>query len=140
MTETTEQKLARCETVIGLQMEEIDRLRNIVAKLTEGVDDAHSVLRRIYLNEAESSNARIKAAQASINYEKSRLESTPPALELTAKPVEDLATLIARQRKRADVLQHLPPGDPEFDRWVWREDGTCPALDSPGQGSDDDHS
>ena len=98
--ETVEQKLARYATVIGLQREEIDRLRAQVAALTEGTDDAHSTLRRIYLNEAESSNARIKAAQASINYEKSRLENAPPALELTAKPVEDLATLVHRRRRR----------------------------------------
>jgi hypothetical protein len=91
----------RLEVLCRAQADEITRLRAQVAALTEGVDDAHSTLRRIYLNEAESSNARIKAAQASINYEKSRLENVPPALELTAKPVEDLATLVHRRRRRA---------------------------------------
>ena len=35
IVETIEQKLARYESVIGLQMEEITRLRAVVAKLTE---------------------------------------------------------------------------------------------------------
>jgi hypothetical protein len=100
-----------------------------VAALTEGTDDAHSTLRRIYLNEVESSNARIKADQASINYEKSRLENVPPALELTAKPVEDLATLVHRRRRRQAALENLPPGHPEYLRWIEREDGTYPADD-----------
>ena len=132
--ETVEQKLAQYATVIGLQREEIDRLRAQVAALTEGTDDAHSTLRRIYLNEAESSNARIKAAQASINYEKSRLENVPPALELTAKPVEDLATLVHRRRRRVAALEGLPPGHPEYLRWIEREDGTYPADDDTPNG------
>ena len=127
--ETVEQKLARYATVIGLQREEIDRLRAQVAALTEGTDDAHSTLRRIYLNEAESSNARIKAAQASINYEKSRLENAPPALELTAKPVEDLATMVHRRRRRQAALEGRPEGDPEYKRWIERADGSYPADD-----------
>jgi hypothetical protein len=129
-------------------MEEIDRLRNVVAKLTEGTDDAHSTLRRIYLDEAQSSNARIKAAQASINFEKSRLESAPPALELTAKPVEDLATLVHRRRARQAAVEGLPEGHPEWARWIERRnaDGTFgypaddepAALPSPGQGNGGD--
>jgi hypothetical protein len=138
--ETVEQKLERYATVIGLQKEEIDRLRNVVAKLTEGADDAHSTLRRIYLNEAESSNARIKAAQASINYEKSRLENVPPALELTAKPVEPLADLVARRRRRQAALEGLDYNDPankaKFLAWVERPDHTYPAEDDQRNGND----
>ena len=103
--ETLEQKLERYATVIGLQREEIDRLRAVVAKLTEGTDDAHSTLRRIYLDETESSNARIKAAQASINFEKSRLENVPPPLNLVAEQHESLADIVTRQRARADAMQ-----------------------------------
>jgi len=55
IVETVEQKLARYETVIGLQMEEIDRLRAVVAKMTEGVDDAHTTLRCLYLDETQPS-------------------------------------------------------------------------------------
>jgi hypothetical protein len=105
--ETLEQKLERYATVIGLQREEIDRLRAVVAKLTEGTDDAHSTLRRIYLDETESSNARIKAAQASINFEKSRLENVPAPMELVAEPYEPLAVVVERQRARADEMRPI---------------------------------
>jgi hypothetical protein len=129
----------RLEILCRAQADEIDRLRAQVAALTEGTDDAHSTLRRIYLNEAESSNARIKAAQASINYEKSRLENAPPPLELTAKPVEDLATLVHRRRRRQAALEGLDHTDPanaaKFLEWVEREDGTYPADDD--SSSDD---
>ena len=124
----------RLEALCRAQADEITRLRAQVAALTEGTDDAHSTLRRIYLNEAESSNARIKADQASINYEKSRLENAPPALELTAKPVEDLATLVHRRRRRVAALEGLPPGHPEYLRWIEREDGTYPADDDTPNG------
>jgi hypothetical protein len=74
-----------------------------VTALTEGTDDAHSTLRRIYLDEAQPPSTR-----ASINFEKSRLESVPPALELTAAPVEDLATIVERQRARVNRILALP--------------------------------
>jgi hypothetical protein len=131
--ETLEQKLKRHEDALALCMAEIQKLRaeNETLRSAEG---AHDVLRRIYLNESESSNARIKAAQASINYEKSRLENVPPALELTAKPVEDLAALVHRRRRRADALEGRQLGDPEYLKWVEREDGTYPADDDTPNG------
>jgi len=109
LVETVEQKLARYETVIGLQMEEIDRLRNVVAKLT-GTDDAHSTLRRLYLDESQSSTARIKAAAAALNFEKGRVESVPPAIDSTCEEIEPepLAQLVERQRRRADAMLREP--------------------------------
>jgi hypothetical protein len=131
MTETVEQKLARYETVIGLQMEEIDRLRAVVAKMT-GTDGAHDVLRRIYLDEAASPSTRVKAAQASINFEKSRLENVPPPMDLTTEPYEPLADVVARQRARCEKM--------------WREDPQFQGLRSGGYlpkgngGGDDNNS
>jgi hypothetical protein len=127
LEETVEQKLARDATVIDLQMQEIDRLRAQVTALTEGTDDAHSTLRRLYLDETQSSNARIRAATAALNVEKPSLKPQPPALELTAKPVEDLATLVRRRRARQDALQDLPLEDPRRLEWIERD----------GNGSDD---
>src|SRR5215471_13649820 len=118
----------RLEVLCRAQADEINRLRDENAAL-RSAEGAHDVLRRIYLNEAESSNARIKAAQASINYEKSRLENVPPALELTAKPVEDLATLVHRRRRRQAALENLPPGHPEYSKWIERDDHSYPADD-----------
>src|SRR5215471_12130096 len=107
--ETVEQKLARYETVIGLQMEEIDRLRAVVAKLTEGTDDAHSTLRRLYLDETQSSNARIRAAAAALNVEKARLTPQPPPLDLVREPDLPLAEVVRLQRARADRMLLEPP-------------------------------
>jgi hypothetical protein len=129
--ETLEAKLKRHEDALVACMAEIEKLRaeNALLRSAEG---AHDVLRRIYLNEAESSNARIKAAQASINYEKSRLENVPPALELTARKDEPLADMVHRRRRRADALQGEPLDSPKFLEWVEREDGTYPADDDTG--------
>ena len=126
---TDAEKIELLRAKLEEMLSENDRLRALVAKLTEGTDDAHSTLRRLYLDETQSPNARIKAAQASINFEKSRLESTPPPLELTAKPVEDLATLVHRRRRRQIAVQGRLEGDPEFERWIERADGTYPADD-----------
>jgi hypothetical protein len=79
-----------------------------VAKLT-GTDDAHSTLRRLYLDEALPPTARVRAAAAALNFEKPRLESVPPPLDLTAEETyEPLATLVEKQRKRCDELLALP--------------------------------
>jgi hypothetical protein len=136
-------KLAEREDVIRqlearLQetVDENDRLRAVVAKLTEGADDAHSTLRRLYLDEALSPTARVRAASAALNFEKPRLENVPPPLELTAKPVEDLATLVHRRRRRQAALEGLDYQDPAnaatFRAWTEREDGTYPAEDDIG--------
>jgi len=117
MTDTDLQsKLAECEHVIGLltaklqeTVDENDRLRAVVAKLTEGTDDAHSTLRRLYLDETQPVGARVRAAQAAMNFEKPRLESVPPPLDLVAEPIEPLADVVARQRARADRMMLEPP-------------------------------
>jgi hypothetical protein len=85
----------------------------VVAKLT-GTDDAHSTLRRLYLDEAQSPNTRVRAATAALNFERPRLESVPPALDVVSEEIEDLATLVAKRRKRQDELcpqsaSDLPP-------------------------------
>jgi hypothetical protein len=114
-------------------VDENDKLRAENARL-RSAEGAHDVLRRLYLDETQSPNARIKAAQASINFEKSRLENIPPALELTAKPVEDLATLVHRRRRRQIALEGRLEGDPEIEKWIEREDGTYPADDDTPNG------
>jgi hypothetical protein len=97
----------RLEVLCRAQAEEIDRLRAVVSKLTEGVDDAHSTLRRLYLDETQSSNVRCLAARAALNFEKPALKPQEAPLDLVPAPVEDLATLVHRQRKRADDLLAL---------------------------------
>src|SRR6516165_10454293 len=111
----TDTEKAEYESVVGMltakleeAVGEIDRLRAVVAKLT-GTDDAHSTLRRLYLDEALPPTARVRAAAAALNFEKPRLESVPPPLDLTAEETyEPLATLVEKQRKRCDELLALP--------------------------------
>ena len=108
MTETTEEKLARFETVIGLQMQEIDRLRAENERLRT-VAGAHGVLKEIYLDPDAPQGNRIKAAQAAIQHEVPRLTPQPPALELTAEPIMPLAEVVRLQRARADRMMLEPP-------------------------------
>jgi hypothetical protein len=104
MTETVEEKLARFETVIGLQMQEIDRLRSENERLRT-VAGAHGVLKEIYLDPDAPQGNRIKAAQAALPHETPRLTPVPPPLDLVAEEYEPLAVVVERQRKRADALQ-----------------------------------
>ena len=104
MTETTEEKLARFETVIGLQMQEIDRLRAENERLRT-VAGAHGVLKEIYLDPDAPQGNRIKAASAALPHESPRIIPQPPAIDSTCEEIEPLAVVIERQRKRADAMQ-----------------------------------
>jgi len=104
-------KLIECESVIQqlvakLQetVDENDRLRAVVAKLT-GTEDAHSTLRRLYLDETQPSTTRVRAAQAALNVEKPSLKPQPAPLELVAEEIEPLADVIARQRARVERME-----------------------------------
>jgi len=108
MTETTEEKLARFETVIGLQMQEIDRLRAENERLRT-VAGAHGVLKEIYLDPDAPQGNRIKAAQAAIQHEVPRLTPQPPAIDSTCEEIEPLADVVARQRARSDRMMLEPP-------------------------------
>jgi hypothetical protein len=125
----------RLEVLCRAQADEIDRLRAVVAKLT-GTDDAHSTLRRLYLDETMSPNTRVRAAQAAMNFEKPRLESVPPPLDLVAEPDEPIADVVARQRARADKMLLE---DPAF-RAVRNFQVVPSRPDGNGNGSDNDHS
>src|SRR6516162_9893996 len=107
-------------------VDENDRLQAVVAKLT-GTDDAHSTLRRLYLDETLSPTARIRAAQAAIGHESAPLKATEPPLNLVAEPYEPLAVVVERQRARAAAL--LPKlieqtaKDNEMAARAWRNGG-----------------
>src|SRR6516165_9011128 len=129
VVETLEAKLKRHEDALVACMAEIEKLRaeNALLRSAEG---AHDVLRRIYQNEAESSGTRVKAAQASITFEKPRLESVPPPLELVAEPVESLASIVERQRARMNRILALPLEE--------RERMIAGVVRRDGNGQDDD--
>lgn len=102
--ETPEERLRRFETVIDLQMQEIDRLRAEVARLTEGAG-ALSTLQSLYRDRDLPESLRAKAAAAALAHEAPKIQSVPPAIDSTCEEIEPLAVVVARQRKRADALQ-----------------------------------
>jgi hypothetical protein len=125
--ETAEEKLLRYETVLDLQIREIDRLRAENERLRT-VAGAHGVLKEIYLDPDAPQGNRIKAATAALPHETPRLTPQPPALDLVAEEIEPLAQLVERQRARADWMLE---NDPQF---------TClPNIvpSSNGNGQDD---
>ena len=144
----TDTEKAEYESVVGMltakleeAVGEIDRLRAVVAKLT-GTEDAHSTLRRIYLNEAQNPNTRVRAAQAALGVEKASLKPQSAPLELTAEPVIPLADLVRRRRARADALLGLDYNDPadaaKIRAWANR-DHTDEPPDYSDQGNGNDN-
>jgi hypothetical protein len=103
------------------------------ARLRSSENNAHSVLKEIYNDSAASPNVRVLAARAALGHESAPLKPQPAPLELTANkpPVEDLATLVHRRRRRQAALENEPFGSPKYLEWVEREDGTYPADDKP---------
>jgi hypothetical protein len=112
-------------------MAEIQKLRAENERL-RSEEGAHDVLRRLYLDEAQNPNTRVRAAQAALNVEKPRLAPVEAPLELVAEVIEPLADVVARQRARADKML---AEDPQF-----RDLPKGPFLLKPtsGNGSDDD--
>ena len=74
--ESTEQKLNRFECVIRLQMAEIDKLRAENKRLVDwimGDADALTTLQAVYQNPQASEGNRIKAAAASLAFERPKI-------------------------------------------------------------------
>ena len=125
----------RCEFTIEYQKQEIDRLRAEVQRLIDwimGDADAHTILQSVYLDPAASQGNRIKAAAASLPFERPKLTSVEPPLKLTAVVVS-LKELLEIRRERSLKLQ--------------QQNRLCPIdgqilLPQPGNGSGngDDHS
>jgi hypothetical protein len=106
--ETAEEKLARYEFVLDAYVRELTALREENARLrSEG--GAHGVLKDVYLNRDLPESLRTKAAGLALQHEVPRLMPERAPLELTAEPIEDLATLVQRQRARADKMMQEPP-------------------------------
>jgi hypothetical protein len=125
---TDAEKIELLRAKLEETLSENDRLQVLVAKLM-GTDDAHSTLRRLYLDEAQNPNTRVRAASAALNVEKPSLKPEPAPLNLVAEKIEPMADLVARQRRRADALQGEPLDSPKHLLWVEREDGSYPADD-----------
>jgi hypothetical protein len=110
--------------IIELQIAEIDRLRAENQRLIDwimGDADAHTTLQAIYTDPTASQGNRIKAAAASLPFERPKLTSVAPPLELTAVEVISLKELVQIRRERQNRLCPI--------------DGQI-LLPQPGNGSD----
>jgi hypothetical protein len=76
-------------------------------RLRSEKSDALSVCQEVYSDPAAPAALRLKAAGLALPHETPRLESVPPALELTAEPYEDLATAVEKQRARMNKILAL---------------------------------
>jgi hypothetical protein len=120
--ETVTEKLARYETVLDLQMKELDRLRAENERLRDGAD-AHSTLQSIYRNPASPEGNRIKAAAASLPVEKPKLMSIGPPIELNRR--ERWRVFEMWSQRRQYIVEHRaipPPGwDAHLERDTFQE-------------------
>jgi hypothetical protein len=130
----------RLEVLCRAQADEITRLRAQVAALTEGTDDAHSVLRRLYLDETQPSTTRVRAAQAALNVEKASLKPVSQ-LELTAEPEPmPLAEVVRLQRARCDKMLREDPQFQALRDSGYLLEGNGSAGNSGDDSSSNDHS
>jgi len=128
----------RLEVLCRAQADEITRLRDELARATEGAG-ALAILQSLYRDPAMPQSLRAKCAIGCLPHEVPRLNPVSQ-LELKAEaPPIPLADLVAKQRRRADALMGEPIDSPKVRSWVWREDFTAPAEDhllpSPGDDS-----
>jgi hypothetical protein len=101
--ETAEQKLARYETVLDLQMKELDRLREENERLRSAAG-AHGYLKNVYADASQPTGHRIKAATAALPHEVPKLMPERAAIDATCEEIIPLAELVAKQRARADAM------------------------------------
>jgi len=116
-------------------LDENDRLKALVANLTEGAN-AHQTLQSLYRNVELPESLRAKCAIGALPHETPRLEPVPPPLDLAAEPPPiPLAELVAKRRAHVARLT-AEARDIEVLR-----DGTVRVLPKPGSngsGNGDD--
>jgi hypothetical protein len=106
--------------IIELQIAEIDKLRAEVERLLDwimGDADAHTCLQAVYNDPTAPQGNRIKAAAASLPFEKPKLGSTePPVIRLNVLPISQLleqrlARHEALERRRIIDLSSVANGN-----------------------------
>ena len=108
--ETTEQKLARFETVLDLQMKEIDRLRAENERLRGEGGGAHTALRSVYNDPEASETNKVKAAAAAIGYEQPKIGSVLPSLGNVSRTERWRVFEMWSQRRQYIIEHHaIPP-------------------------------
>jgi hypothetical protein len=129
-------KLAEYEYIIKLQMAKLEELAQENERLrTEG--GAHAALKDVYLNPNSSEGNKIKAAAASLPFERPKLMSERAPLELAAEEeIIPLAQLVEQRRARQNALCPQSASDlPPIDVLPAIADGRS----RDGNGNDSDH-
>jgi hypothetical protein len=80
-----------------------------------GDADAHTCLQAVYNDPAASQGNRIKAAAASLPFEKPKLTSVEPPVELRAESVLSIKDLLASRKAREDRLKGLGSTEPPIE-------------------------
>src|SRR5262249_27122535 len=104
MTDDKDELIRQLAQRLRETVDENDRLKALVANLTEGAT-AHQTLQSLYRRVDLPESLRAKCAIGALPHETRRLDSVPPPLDLKAEaPPEPLADVIARQRARCDRM------------------------------------
>jgi len=128
----TQSKLAECQDMIRLLTAKLTEVAAERDRLRAEKSDALSVCQELYSDPTAPPALRLKAAGLALQFEVPRLLPEKAALELQAEPVEDLATLVERQRRRADAMQR------EMRDIEVSPSGVVRILPKPGGGNGSD--
>jgi len=132
----TDIEKAEYDDVVRKLVAKCEELAAENARLRSSENNAHAVLREVYNDPSASPAVRVKAAGLALSHESAPLKPVEAPLDLVAEPIEPLADLVHRRRRRQAALEGRQPGDPEFKRWVERrnDDGSYsyPADDDTG--------
>ena len=107
MTDDKDELIRQLTIRLRETVDENDKLRALVANLTEGAN-AHQTLQSLYRNPDLPESLRAKCAIGALPHEVPRLESVPPPLDLVAQEYKPLSQLVEERRKRCDELLALP--------------------------------
>ena len=133
MTDDKDELIRQLAQRLREAVDENDKLRALVANLTEGAN-AHQTLQSLYRNVDLPESLRAKCAAASLPHETPRLEPVQQ-LELKAEPPPiPLAELVALQRARCDRMQA------EAKQIRVLSSGQVVVLDEPNGGNGSDSS
>ena len=101
----------------------------MLSRATEGAG-ALATLQSLYRNGELPESLRAKCAGMALAHESPSLKPIEAPLELVAEVIEPLATVVERQRKRANAILALPLAE--------RERMIAGVVRRDGNGSDDD--
>jgi hypothetical protein len=98
----------RLEILCRAQADEIVRLRDDLARATEGAS-AHATLQDIHRNRDLPESLRVKAAAAAIGYEQPKILSAPPAINLDRRERWRVYEMWAQRREYIFEHRAIPP-------------------------------